>query len=229
VDEDAPAKTGTPDLTDMMTAAEAALALGVSERTVRRWVAGGELSGTRVRGPHGPELRIDRGAVAAYRMIQPPSVERPVMPDLVNEAMAGTPVIDQDTPAMTGIPDPCLPTMPDTSAAVQVLQVRLEGAQLAAKLNAKRREDARRLAEEERQRLIAAEERAREREAAAAAEIGFLRQQLQQRTDAERELRLLLAQATQAVQALTDRPALAAENVTPAHKVRWWWPRRRSG
>jgi excisionase family DNA binding protein len=225
-DEDAPAMTGTPDLMDMMTAVEAAQALGVSERTVRRWVASGELSGTRVRGPHGPELRVDRGTVTAYRMIQPPTVDRPVMPvvpDPERVAMTGTPDLKLDTPAMTGTLDTGLPAMPDTSAVVQVLRARLDGAQLAAKLNAKRREDARRQADEERQRLIAAEERAREREAAAAAEIEFLRQQLQQRTDAERELRILLAQTTHALQSVNEKPALEAKNVTSG-RVRWWWP-----
>jgi excisionase family DNA binding protein len=230
-DEDTPAMTGTPDLADTITVMEAARALVVSERTVRRWVAAGELSGIRVRGPHGPELRIDRGAVAAYRMIQPPPADRPVVPvvpDSGKRAMTGTPDLTLDTPAMTGIPSNSPPAMPDTSVVVQVLQARLEGAQLAAKLNAKRREDARRQADEERQRLIAAEERARVQETAAAAEIEFLRQQLQQRTDAERELRILLAQANQAVQMLTEKPALEA-HTPPAPRRRWWilWHRVR--
>jgi len=108
-----------------------------------------------------------------------------------------------------------------TAMAVPVLQARLEGAQLAAKLHAQRFREARQQIAEE-----------RERSARTQAEVEFLRQQLAARTDAERELRLLLAQVTRALPQPGEVPALEARNVTPKAKeppkrARWWalWSR----
>lgn len=196
-----PVTPATPATADGMTAAEAAQALGVSERTVRRWVSAGELAGSRVRGPHGPELRIDRGAVAAYRLLQPPAAEMPDTPAKGDSAVPVTPDREPDTPAV-----------PDMAATVARLESRLDGAQLAAKLHAQRAAEARQQAREERARGD------RDREVLET-ELQFLRAQLVQAREAERELRLLMAQTTQALQAMTERAALP-----PARPRRWWWP-----
>jgi hypothetical protein len=102
-----------------------------------------------------------------------------------------------------------------------VLKARLDGAQLAAKLHAQR-------FREEREARAAAGDHARQREVQLLAEMEFLRQQLQQRTDAEPELRLLLAQTNQALQLVAERPALpprseVAESVpeNPPRRVQW--------
>lgn len=191
------------------TTAEAAALLGLNERTIRRWAAAGELPCHVIRGKRGPELRIDRAAVLAHRLL----LSGDGNADKPGKADAGDP----------GQPD----TEPDKagreaghadreSASLAVLQARLDGAHLAAKLHAARRAEAR-------EALRQAEDRAALREAQLCAELEFLRSQLQQRTDAERELRFLLAQATQD----RARPALEAQNPAKPSRRWWCWGRRR--
>jgi hypothetical protein len=98
----------------------------------------------------------------------------------------------------------------DTSQeAIAVLQARLDGAQLAAKLHALRAGEAQRQVQEERQRTEPVRE-----------EVEFLRAQLVPARDAEREFRVLLAQTTRALEAVTEPPALPEQNITP--KRPWW-------
>jgi hypothetical protein len=111
------------------------------------------------------------------------------------------------------------------------LEARLEGAQLAAKLHAQRYRETRTQATDERERLLQMVERERSesREALARVteEVEFLRHQLQARTDAERELRLLLARTTQTMEQMAEKPALVASTSSSRPKVRWWMPWRR--
>lgn len=66
---------------DALTVEEAAELLGCSPRTVRRWVTEERLPAVRVRGLRGPELRLDRGAVLSYRLLQP-AVGEPIAGDV---------------------------------------------------------------------------------------------------------------------------------------------------
>jgi hypothetical protein len=52
------------------------------------------------------------------------------------------------------------------------------------------------------------------------AEGKFLREQLQVRTDAERELRLLLACTTRTMEQRAEKPALAVSTWSPKQRVR---------
>lgn len=56
---------------EVLTVQEAADLLSLSPRSVRRLVAEDKLRAVRVRGLRGPELRLDRGSVLAYRLLQP--------------------------------------------------------------------------------------------------------------------------------------------------------------
>jgi hypothetical protein len=90
--------------------------------------------------------------------------------------------------------------------ALRELEARLEGAQLAARIHAQRR---------------------REETALLKADVEFLRQRLEQAAVAEKELRFIVAQTTQVLQQVTERPALPAADPRPARRVRWWLPWRR--
>jgi hypothetical protein len=103
----------------------------------------------------------------------------------------------------------------DTHAA---LLAQLSGAQLAAKLQAARYN-------EERDRRREVETAAREDRQQLGEEIRFLREQLQQARDAEKELRLMLAATTRALEAQNQRPALVAQNITPLRRWWRWWAR----
>jgi hypothetical protein len=233
---------------DWLTVAQAAEAGGVAVRTVRRWVAEGRVE-SRV-------ARIDYHDVRLIRRGTLPVSD--TEPALVSDGHGPSPgsshtpsVLDSDGQRVTGSANPA-PSSPqvtddqplvassvtpgpvtDTDSAI-ALQGRLEGAHLAAKIQATR-------FREERERLVAVEERARERERELRAEIEFLRErlvateeqartQVQARVDETRELRLLLAGMTQAMQGL-ERPALPAATVErvepPKDRVRWWrlWAR----
>jgi len=190
------------------TVAEAAALLLVNERTVRRWAAAAELPCHTIRGKRGPELRIDRAAVLAHRLLLTQGRENADKPGEKDAGEPGKP--DAEAGKAAQEPD----SAASLSASLAVLQARLDGAHLAAKLHAARHREAR-------EALRSCEARAAAREAQLAAELEFLRGQVQQRTDAERELRLLLAQATQA----RERPALEARNAVAPR--RWWaWWRR---
>jgi transposase-like protein len=90
--------------------------------------------------------------------------------------------------------------------ALRELEARLEGAQLAARIHAQRR---------------------REETALLKADVEFLRQRLEQAAVSEKELRFIVAQTTQVLQQVTERPALPAADPRPARRVRWWLPWRR--
>lgn len=90
--------------------------------------------------------------------------------------------------------------------ALEALEARLEGAHLAARIHAQRR---------------------REETALLKADVEFLRQRLEQAAVAEKELRFIVAQTTQVLQQVTERPALPAADPRSARRVRWWAPWRR--
>lgn len=115
-------------------------------------------------------------------------------------------VSDKEEP-VTLAETPAEPAVGDTSAT---LRARWEGAQTAAKIHARRAAEARQHLEEERKRHAA--ERGE-----LTTELRFLREQLAAQTEAQRELRLLLAQSNQALQAATERLALP-----PAPERPWW-------
>ena len=107
---------------------------------------------------------------------------------------------------------------------VEVLHTRLDGAQGAVRLHAQRRHEER---ERHREELARREEELARLEG----ELAFLRERMVKAEEGERELRLLLAQqtqtcyqATQALQALTEKPALP-----PPARLRWWRPWKRGG
>jgi hypothetical protein len=115
--------------------------------------------------------------------------------------------------------------VPQTAAAVEVLQAKLDGAQAAARLHAQRRR-------EEYLRLQAELERREAERTTLETEMSFLRERLVQAEDAERELRILIAQSVQAQQQTArELQALREERERPAlpppARVRWWLPWKR--
>jgi hypothetical protein len=185
---------------------DAALKLNVPERTLRNWIAAGTLPVVRPDPVPGrrPMIRIPLAAIEAL---------------LRDESFASR------NAAAGGGPSPAAAAgggqSPD-QAAMAVLQARLEGAHTAARLHAQRRH-------EERERYEV--ERADLKE-----ELEFLRERMVRAEEAEREMRLLMAQQTQTLQqathalkAFTERPALPEPSPEPEppppKKVRWFWRR----
>jgi hypothetical protein len=124
--------------------------------------------------------------------------------------------------AASGSGPPAAGSGPGPEGAVEVLHAKLDGAQAAVRLHAQRRH-------EERERHQGELARREEELARLEGELAFLRERMIKAEEAERELRLLLAQqtrtsyqATQALQALTEKPALP-----PPARVRWWLPWKR--
>src|SRR6188768_3634383 len=56
---------GVPVQEEALTVAEAAVRLGVNDKTVRRWVKAGRLSSTLTDGPYGKQYRISADALGA--------------------------------------------------------------------------------------------------------------------------------------------------------------------
>jgi excisionase family DNA binding protein len=114
-DRDKRDKTAKAAIADSATrtVAEVARQLGVSARTVRRWIAAGQLAAERVRGARGLELRIPAAAVATARLLAPPAAVKP------------------DSAVKADKPD-----KPDSAAMVVRLARERDGARLAAKLHA---------------------------------------------------------------------------------------------
>lgn len=68
---------------------EAAEQLGVSPRTVRRWIRDGKIQAAKVPGPYGPEWRIPAEAVStAQHVIDVVRVERPNEPEALALAVS---------------------------------------------------------------------------------------------------------------------------------------------
>ena len=190
---------------------DAALKLNVPERTLRNWIAAGTL----------PVVRPDpvRGR---RQMIRVPLAAIETL--LQDESFAGRPAAaGSGLAAATGGPSP-------DAAALAVIQARLDGAHTAARLHAQRRHE-----ERERYQVERGEMRG---------ELEFLRERMVRAEEAEREMRLLMAQqtqtlqqATRALQAFTERPALPESIPEPApaapeprsepppKKIRWFWQR----
>jgi hypothetical protein len=171
---------------------EAALRLQISEKTLRARIRSGEVDGWTVEGKRGLEWRVH-----------------------LPEGRAGLPEGREDgRDDAHGERD----LVRDLDRDLPVLQARLDGALLAARLHADRRRHVEHQAQRDRDEARGQQDRLH-------AEVEFLRQQLQQRADAERELRLLLASTQQAIQAITARPALEAN--TPPTRTAWWklWKR----
>lgn len=230
--------------------AGAAQAIGVPERTLRDWIRAGKVAtlepapsqrGTRISESAVVELRQTLAADASGElrraMAEGGDSERdPAADDGEFQQMSaeeGTLLIEsangggEERRAVTDGGDGEAFVEMSTAA----LEARLEGAQLAAKLHAQRYRETRTQSVDERERLLQMVERERSesREALARVteEVEFLRQQLQARTDAERELRLLLARTTQTMEQLSEKPALVAHTSSSRPKVRWWMPWRR--
>jgi hypothetical protein len=195
---------------------------GVSERTLRRWVAAGAVE-SRVEEAHGHPVRlILQESLPGRDGGQLVSADR----DMLSGGRDGRHAepfwgkrpglsLDRDN-GHSGVTD--RGHVRDAGQAPAALQVRWEGAQLAARLHAARYN-------EERERRREVEMVAREREAQLAAEIAFMREMVSRSQEAERELRILLAQTTRALEAQTERPALSARNVTPRRSWWRWWAR----
>jgi excisionase family DNA binding protein len=215
---------------DWMTVAEAAELLDVTERSVRRWAGNGQLMCTVVRGKRGPELRIDRAAVISRRLLSadnPDHGDKPDGPDKADREKGDQPDSQGDRADRKA--DEGDRASASESALVWELRARVEGAQLAARLQAERRIQAETAAKEERGHLVG--------------EVDFLREQLQKSRQAEEQMRVLLGQREQTIQALAgvlERQALppaveadragegieSAIDVTP-RRGPWWAPWRR--
>lgn len=179
---------------------DAAARAGVHRRTVRRWASAGTVV-SRLEELEGHQVRLIR----ADSLPAAPEGITPDSPEGIVSVSPGTSPQDAPRDSREGSRE----GSPGESALV--LQVRLEAAQEARQ----RAEEAHRETRGELGRVVA--------------EVEFLRAQVQQRADAERELRLLLASAQQAIQAITDtttRPALEPAPA-PARRARWWslWSR----
>lgn len=73
----------------MATVAEAAAQLGVSEKTIRRYVKAGKLPATMVDGPYGPQWTIPDAAITTAQVVTDViAVERPADPRLLGLAIA---------------------------------------------------------------------------------------------------------------------------------------------
>lgn len=231
--------------------ADAAQAIGVPERTLRDWIRAGKVAtlepapsqrGTRIPESAVLELRETLAADAGCELGRAvgwgsgesrqeaaaddgelPQVSAEEGIQLAQSANGGGE--EQRVAAENGDAG----ALSEMSTAA--LEARLEGAQLAAKLHAQRYRETRTQSVDERERLLQMVERERteSREALARVteEVEFLREQLQARTDAERELRLLLARTTQTMEQLAEKPALVANTQSPKQRVRWWMPWRR--
>lgn len=124
----------------------------------------------------------------------------------------------------------------EQSLRTERLELKLEGAHMAARLHAqRRREEAERFLAERRElqtrhagelaREQAQVEREREERAKREEQIGFLQEQLQASRQAEHELRVLMAQQTQALQRTAQSlEALEARSALPPprKKLKWW-------
>lgn len=72
-----------------LTIAETASQLGVSQKTVRRWIKAGRLPATREEGPYGPQYRVSTHAVqTAQQIIDVVKVERPTDPQTLALAVS---------------------------------------------------------------------------------------------------------------------------------------------
>jgi hypothetical protein len=181
--------------------------LNIPERTLRNWIAAGTL----------PVVRPDPGP-GRRQMIRVPLAA-------IEELMQDESFASRHAAAGGGLSPAAAASggrSPD-QAALAVVQARLEGAHTAARLHAQRRHEERERYEAERVEMKS--------------ELEFLRERMVRAEEAEREMRLLMAQqtqtlqqATRALQAFTERPALPeprpeAEPPPEPKKIRWFWRR----
>lgn len=231
--------------------AGAAQAIGIPERTLRDWIRAGKVAtlepapsqrGTRIPESAVQELKQTLAADASGELQR--SWAEGGEPEREAAAEGGElrqAPVEEGTlragPADAGgeerrVAAECGEAESLAEMSPAALEARLEGAQLAAKLHAQRYRETRTQTVEERERLLQMVERERteSREALErlSDEVGFLREQLAARTDAERELRLLLARTTQTMELMAEKPALPAYIEGKERKVRWWslWRRR---
>jgi hypothetical protein len=235
--------------------AAAAQALAIPERTLRDWVRAGKVvaldpapsqRGTRIPESAVQELRRTlmadaSGAGTLWAGQREPATsggeprEAASSDGDLRQVAAEESEADEESRATGGEPQRLSAENSETDGVgeppIEALHARLEGAQLAAKLHAQRYRETRTQANDERDRLLQLVERERteSREALerAQADIEFLREQLGARTDAERELRLLLARTTQTMELMAEKPALVASTQSTKQRVRWWMPWRR--
>lgn len=82
----------------MATVAEAAAQLGVSEKTIRRYVKAGKLPATMIDGPYGPQWTIPDAAITTAQVVTDViTVERPADPRLLGLAIAEVQVAQHRT------------------------------------------------------------------------------------------------------------------------------------
>jgi excisionase family DNA binding protein len=194
------------------TVSDAARVLGCSERTVRKWIDRGRLPATM---PDGMKLGM-RIPVAAVEVLR-------------QSLQANAPVsvgASLTPPVSLGPESDSVGTSP-----VQVLGVRLEGAQAAARLHAQRRREEQDRRQQDAARHQAELDREREERVKLEQQLAFLQERLVQAEQEGREMRLLMAQSVQAQQqTAAELQALREQAALPPAKVRWYWPfGRRSG
>lgn len=235
---------------DTLSLTEAANALSISTRTVRRWIDAGKLTAHTGRGRGGVELRITRASVQACKMMLPPPITSGAPGTSDADGLATSDGSPPPTSGRSDVPPPIAPGSsdvsltatigtsgasdakgePDGGATLREMHARWEGAQLAARLHAARHN-------EERERRREVEAAAREEQKQLGAEVEFLRRQLEVSRQAEAELRVLLGHQAAALRQLTERPAIAATiegEAAPAApeegtRRRPWWVLWRRG
>lgn len=91
--------TGQMTLRATVSVADAAQRLGVSEKTVRRWIKAGKLPAAQEAGPYGMAWRIPETAIqTAQQVVEVLTVERPVDPRVLGQVVAQA--VAQETRAL---------------------------------------------------------------------------------------------------------------------------------
>lgn len=191
--------TDSRDKTDSeesgLSAEELAARLGVSPRTIRRWVRAGKLSGETIRGPRGPELRFSLAAVvSAQTLLTGSDADKP---DRNTVTKDNTDTTDRKNAALRQ-------ALAAAEQRAELAERRIAGAHQAARVMALRLSEA-----------LAGLERERKRAEGLAEELAVERER---HATAERELRVLLLRSSESLAAVVSAhqaPALEARGRRP--------------
>lgn len=198
--------------------AEAAEALGIAPKTLRRRIKAGTVPAELHEGPHGPEYRIPAAAVqpsAAPAAADPSPVLRVVSGPVQATPPSGNGGHVQAT-LPTDHPSPVQGTLPNTHEMLRAALDR-EAALLQEVTELRRVRDEVTFL---RVRLEASEQNQRETREALLQE---LRTERERSAESERELRVLLLRAQETAQALTERIGEIQQALPAPTPPRPWW------
>lgn len=186
---------------EWLTVQDAAMACHVSERTVRRWVSESVV-----------ESRVTRSGQRDSRLILRSSLPPLSEDDPPCQGTSGADGVPWGDTTGQGVDDPGIkePGQGLSESAIGDVSARAGIGEAPF--------------------LLLRAEAAEQRAALLENHVATLTAQLEARTDAERELRLLLHETHRALSLLAERPALPTplNDVAPPRRVRWWWPFKRA-